>query len=73
MRRSLTIGTYAYYTSALFLITGILILIFDVKRFDEKAKKNMIQKGSRSLGWINVCLGVVLFFGYWIYNKWFWM
>jgi hypothetical protein len=73
MKGSSIIGTSAYYTTALLLITGILILVFDGKRYDEKAKKYKIQKGSRFLGWINICLGIILFFGNWIYDKWFWM
>jgi hypothetical protein len=67
------IGTYTYYATALFLITGILILVFDVNRYDQKTKMYTIQKGARFLGWINLCLGVVLFIGYWVYDKWFWM
>lgn len=59
------------YVVLLLLITGILILFFDVKRY-EAAKMNKEKRGARFAGWLNICLGIILFIGYWVYEKWFW-
>jgi hypothetical protein len=72
LRGNSIIGTFAYYASALLLVTGVFILIFDSKRYDEKAKIYKLQIGARVLGVLNLCLGVVVFIGNWIYEKWFW-
>jgi uncharacterized membrane protein len=70
--KEVLIITYVYYTVSLLLITGILVLVFDTKRYDTRAKNYKVQKGASILGWLNISLGIVLFIGYWVYDKWFW-
>ena len=62
---------YLHYTVSLFLVTGILILFFDVKGYKlEKMKKE--EKTSRYIGWINISLGIITYSANWAYQKWFW-
>lgn len=63
--------TFNYYTVLLLLISGLLVLVFDVKVY---AKANMFKekKVAFIVGWFNISLGVLSFFGYWVYEKWFW-
>lgn len=63
--------TFNYYTVLLLLITGTLVLLFDVKRYT-KAKMNKEKKGALFVGWLNVSLAFISFIGYYVYEKWFW-
>ncbi|WP_368086784.1 CLC_0170 family protein [Paenibacillus sp. yr247] len=63
--------TFNNYTILLLLVSGILVLYFDVKLY-KKANMNKEKKGALFAGWFNISLGVVSFFSYLIYEKWFW-
>lgn len=63
--------TFNNYTVLLLLISGLLLLVFDVKIY---AKANMLKekKVASITGWFNISLGVLSFFGNLAYEKWFW-
>jgi len=62
---------YLNYTVSLLIVTGILILFFDVKGYKlENMKKE--AKVSKYLGWVNVVLGLAVLIGNWVYHKWGW-
>jgi hypothetical protein len=63
--------TFNNYTVLLLLVSGLLVLFFDVKNY---TKANMLKekKGALFAGWFNISLGVLSFFGYWVYERWFW-
>ncbi|MEK3886500.1 CLC_0170 family protein [Bacillus sp. FSL K6-3431] len=62
---------YANYIIVLLIITGILILLLDVKAFNE-AKMKKEKKFSQFLGWINITIGVGLFVANWTYQNLLW-
>ncbi|MDR6553452.1 CLC_0170 family protein [Paenibacillus qinlingensis] len=63
--------TFNNYTVLLLLISGLLLLVFDVKMY---AKDNWPKekKGALLAGWVNISLGLLSYFGYMVYEKWFW-
>lgn len=63
--------TFNNYTVLLLLISGLLVLVFDVKIY---AKVSMLKekKVAFIVGWFNISLGVLSFIAYWVYEKWFW-
>ncbi|MDD9268076.1 CLC_0170 family protein [Paenibacillus sp. GCM10023248] len=63
--------TFNNYTVLLLLISGLLVLIFDVKLY---AKANMLKekKSAQITGVLNISLGVLSYFGYLVYENWFW-
>ncbi|KRF07152.1 hypothetical protein ASG89_17555 [Paenibacillus sp. Soil766] len=63
--------TFNNYTVLLLLISGLLILVFDVKIYT-KASMLREKKGALFAGWFNISLGVLSFFSYLAYEKWFW-
>lgn len=63
--------TFNNYTVTLLLLSGILVLIFDVKLY-AKANMQKEKKGAIFVGWLNISLGVLSYLGYLIYEKWFW-
>ncbi|NOV02112.1 CLC_0170 family protein [Paenibacillus planticolens] len=63
--------TFNYYTILLLLISGGLVLIFDVKIY-KQASMLKEKKGATIAGWLNISLGVLSYFGYLVYEKWFW-
>lgn len=71
VRRGSTMITFNYYTVLLLLISGILILCFDVRIY---VKANMIKekKGALITGWLSIALAFISFCSYYIYEKWFW-
>jgi uncharacterized membrane protein len=61
---------YTNFVVTLFLLSGGIALIFDVKIYKrDQLKKEM--KAAHWLGWINVGLGLIIFFVNWGYYKWF--
>jgi uncharacterized membrane protein len=62
---------YVNFTIILLLITGGLMLRFDVMGYELKNLKKE-KKTARILGWINVVLGAAIFIGNWIFQKFFW-
>ncbi|RTE10922.1 CLC_0170 family protein [Paenibacillus whitsoniae] len=63
--------TFNNYTILLLLITGLLILVFDVKNYG-KANMPKEKKVAVIAGCLNISLGVISFLGYLAYEKWFW-
>lgn len=63
--------TFNNYTVLLLLISGLLVLVFDVKIYT-KANWLREKKGAVFAGWLNICLGILSYFGYLLYEKWFW-
>lgn len=63
--------TFNNYTVLLLLISGLLVLVFDVKIY---TKANLLRekKGALIAGWLNISLGVLSYIGYLVYEKWFW-
>lgn len=63
--------TFNNYTVLLLLISGLLVLIFDVKLY---ASANMTKekKSAMFTGWLNISLGILSYFGYLVYENWFW-
>jgi uncharacterized membrane protein len=61
---------YINFTIFLLLMTGGLILRFDVKSYEFMNLKKE-KKMARILGWLNVVLGVAIFIGNWIYQIYF--
>ncbi|MGO4497407.1 CLC_0170 family protein [Paenibacillus sp. 2RAB27] len=63
--------TFNNYTVLLLLVSGLLVLVFDVKNY---TKANMLKEKKAALfaGWFNISLGVLSFFGYLVYERWFW-
>jgi hypothetical protein len=67
------IGGYGYtgslgYIIPLCLMTGLIILRLDVKRYEASAL-NKEKKVARFIGWVNVSLGILLFVGTWVIKK----
>jgi hypothetical protein len=56
-------GSFGYIIP-LCLITGLIILILDVKGY-KISGMNKEKKVAGFLGWANVCIGILLFFGKW--------
>ncbi|UKS30955.1 hypothetical protein LOZ80_19230 [Paenibacillus sp. HWE-109] len=63
--------TFNYYTIMLLLLSGILVLVFDVKIY-AKANLTREKKGALILGWLNIVLAGLSYICYFIYDKWFW-
>jgi hypothetical protein len=64
------IGYTGSFVIPLCLITGLIILRLDVKAYETSAM-NKEKKVARVIGWVNVSLGIMLFVGNWVSNKWF--
>ncbi|CAM4013127.1 CLC_0170 family protein [Lederbergia lenta] len=62
---------YLYYIIGLMIVTGMFMLILDVKRY-KKDKMNKEHKFAKFLGWMYVVLASTLFLGNWVYQKWLW-
>lgn len=62
---------YLNYVLVLLIVTGILILFFDVKGYNMAHMKKE-EKTARYLGWFNVSVGILMFTGNWAYQMWFW-
>jgi uncharacterized membrane protein len=62
-------SSYMSYAIPLWFVSGLLILILDIKYY-ELAKKNKEKKVSRFLGWFNIILASLLYVGSWIINEW---
>jgi len=60
---------YIVYVIPLWLLTGFLMLQLDVSNYDS-AKMNKEKKVARSLGWLNVALGLLLFVAYFAIRQW---
>lgn len=57
------------YIIPLCLLTGLIILRWDVKGYvASKMKKE--RKVAEFIGWLNVGLGIMLFVGKWVMDKW---
>lgn len=63
--------TFNNYTVLLLLISGLLVLVFDVKIYT-KANNLREKKAAIFAGWFNICLGVLSYLGYLVYEEWFW-
>lgn len=63
--------TFNDYTVLLLIISGLLVLLFDVRNYT-KASMQKEKKGALIAGWLNLSLGVLSYFGYLVYEKWFW-
>jgi hypothetical protein len=59
------------YAISLWLVTGLIILRLDVKGY-VLAAMDKERKVCRSLGWINICLGLLMFVAKWSLQKWGW-
>ncbi len=66
MGSDFTIG-YMNYIIVLLLLTGGLILLFDVRDY---AASGMFKEKQSALfmGWGNIVLGILLFIGNWVYK-----
>ncbi|QQK77960.1 hypothetical protein HUG15_21840 [Salicibibacter cibarius] len=62
---------YTNYVVTLLVVTGILILYFDVKAYDREKKKKE-KKTATVIGSINLCGGVSLLILNWMIDQWFW-
>lgn len=62
---------YLGYVFVLFILTGSLILLIDVKAY-KNANLKKERKTSLVLGWLNISLGLLLMLANWIYNKYIW-
>jgi uncharacterized protein with PQ loop repeat len=63
-----TIG-FINYAITLWLVSGILILVLDVKSY-EFAAMYKEKKIARVLGWFNIIFGILSFVGLWAYRTW---
>ncbi|GIN72055.1 hypothetical protein J14TS2_25300 [Bacillus sp. J14TS2] len=63
--------SYGYYLISLFILTGIIILLLDVKTHSTTNQKKE-KKVTLFLGWANIVLGSTFYIVSWIYQKWFW-
>lgn len=61
---------YIQYVSILLLLTGLMILLFDVKVYGQKRMKKE-KKAARFMGWLNVSLGILTFVANWANQMWF--
>jgi len=52
-------SSYLIYSVPLLLITGLYILVIDVKGYEMESWTKE-QKAARILGWINITLGILL-------------
>lgn len=62
---------YTYYLIFLFILTGVMMMIVDVKAYN-KAKMKREQKYAKILGWVNIILGVMIYIANLTYETWFW-
>lgn len=62
---------YVNYLVILFMITGLLIVFFEVKGF-KRSKLMKESKVARWLGWTNVGFGAIVFLANWTYRNFFW-
>lgn len=65
----LAYDTFPYYLAGLFLVTGLLILVFDVRTYT-MADMNKEKKVARALGWINLVFSVIVSVGNWALRQW---
>jgi NADH:ubiquinone oxidoreductase subunit 6 (subunit J) len=59
---------YIGYVACLFLFSGAMLLLTDVKKY---AGKSMIRemKTAKALGWISLVLACAAFVGYWMFRQ----
>ncbi|QQK81621.1 hypothetical protein HUG20_18005 [Salicibibacter cibi] len=62
---------YTNYMVTLLVVTGILILYFDVKAYDREKKKKE-RKTAIIIGRINLYSGISLLILNWMIDQWFW-
>jgi hypothetical protein len=63
--------SYGGYIEALFLVSGILILVFDARAYrDGRMRKE--HKAAVVSGWTNITLSLVFFAVNWVFKTWFW-
>jgi cytochrome c biogenesis factor len=62
---------YTNFLVFMLVLTGILIIRFDVKIY-EYAKLKKEQKVAKWLGWTNVLLGGLIFGANWVYQNFLW-
>jgi hypothetical protein len=63
--------SYSGYIESLFLITGILILVFDARNYRQGRMKKE-HKAAVVSGWTNIALCLVFFTANWIFKIWYW-
>lgn len=56
------------YIILLLIVTGCLNLIVDVNRYKEAGMVRE-KRFVRFLGWLNIAIGLLLFFGGWVIDK----
>ncbi|MBP1914518.1 CLC_0170 family protein [Lederbergia galactosidilytica] len=62
---------YGYYLISLLILTGIIILLLDVKSYSRNNQKKE-KKVALFLGWGNIVLGSAFYIVSWVYQRWFW-
>ncbi|HLU22374.1 CLC_0170 family protein [Lederbergia graminis] len=62
---------YTYYLIFLLILTGVMMMIVDVKAYN-KAKMKREKKYAKILGWVNIILGVMIYIANLTYETWFW-
>ncbi|WP_396426694.1 CLC_0170 family protein [Lederbergia sp. NSJ-179] len=63
--------SYGYYLISLFILTGVLILLLDVKSYLRNKQKKE-KKVALFLGWANITFGAGFYIVSWVYQRWFW-
>ncbi len=63
--------SYGYYLISLFILTGITILLLDVKSYSKNNQKKE-KKFALFLGWANIIFGSGFYIVSWVYQRWFW-
>ncbi len=62
---------YLNYIVVLSVMTGVLILVIDVKSYKTQNMQKE-TKVSTFLGWFNISAGVLVFCLNWLYQQFFW-
>lgn len=62
---------YMIYIIILFFLSGLILLLTDVKKYKKAAQKKE-QKVSLILAWINISFGMGLSLVNWIYQNFVW-
>lgn len=62
---------YPNLTGLLLLLTGILLLLVDVKAYNQRSMSREAQ-WTRRLGWTNIACGVAMYVAGWVYSQWIW-
>ncbi|MFK9094353.1 CLC_0170 family protein [Bacillus salipaludis] len=62
---------YMMYVIILFGLSGLILLLTDVKKYKQAAQKKE-QKVSLILGWISISIGIGLTLFNWIYQNFVW-